>query len=293
MNDTLTLNLVQMASTAAWNDNRRTVTDRLAEASGRCDLAVFPENVLCLGRGTTIRGQARPLSELCTELGGLCRTAGLAAVFGGVPLAEDGQVMNSSLAFASDGTLLARYDKMHLFQFNLGRPGGIDETTTYGYGASPVAFDFQGWRIALSICYDLRFPELYRALGELDLLLCTAAFTRRTGLAHWEVLLRARAIENLCYAAGAGQCGVNPETGTELFGHTLVVDPWGEVAGGLESTDAGTLVSACRKARIEAVRATMPALEHRRLGVALTQAAAAPTPGKAAGAQICPARSAT
>jgi nitrilase len=265
MSETLTLSLVQMASTADWDRNVRSVRARLAEAAGHCDLAVFPENVLCLGRGATVLAQARAICDLYAELGGLCREAGVAAVFGGVPVAESGKAMNSSLAFAADGALLARYDKMHLFQFNLGQPGSIDETTTYGYGPFPVAFEFRDWRIALSICYDLRFPELYRSLGTFDLLLCTAAFTRQTGQAHWEVLLRARAVENLCYAAGVGQCAANPETGTELFGHSLAVEPWGEVMGRLEAPEPGALTMTCRKARLEAVRATLPALDHRRV----------------------------
>jgi nitrilase len=179
--------------------------------------------------------------------------------------------MNSSLVFDADGALLARYDKMHLFQFNPGEPGGIDETTTYGYGPFPVAFDFRNWRVALSICYDVRFPELYRALDCVDLILCTASFTRQTGQAHWELLLRARAVENLCYVAGAAQCGSNPETGTALYGHSLVADPWGEIVGHLEVPQPGLLRVTCRRARIEAVRATLPALDHRRFTIALPQ----------------------
>jgi nitrilase len=273
MNDQLTLGLLQMASAADWTSNLATVRARLGESAGHCDLAVFPENVLCLGRGATVLRHAKPICDLYAELGGLCREAGVAAVFGGVPVAESGKAMNSSLVFDADGALLARYDKMHLFQFNLGHPGGIDETTTYGYGPFPVAFEFRGWRIALSICYDVRFPEMYRALGEFDLLLCTAAFTRQTGQAHWEVLLRARAVENLCYAAGVGQCGANPETGTELFGHSLAIDPWGEVLGRLETPGPGTLTMTCRKARLEAIRATLPALEHRRFAIEIPHAA--------------------
>ena len=271
MSDALTLGLLQTASGADWASNVAMVRARLRESAGRCDLAVFPENVLCLGRGATLLRHAKPICDLYAELGELCREAGVAAVFGGVPVAESGKAMNSSLAFAADGALLARYDKMHLFQFNLGNPGGIDETVTYGYGPFPVAFEFQGWRIALSICYDVRFPELYRALGAFDLLLCTAAFTRQTGQAHWEVLLRARAVENLCYVAGVGQCGTNQETGTELFGHSLTVDPWGEVLGRLEEPTPGLLTLTCRRARLETVRSTLPALDHRRFTIELAQ----------------------
>jgi nitrilase len=277
MSDSITVGLLQTASGADWATNLALVRARLRESAGRFDLAVFPENVLCLGRAATVLRHAKPICDLYAELGGLCREAGVAAVFGGVPVAESGKAMNSSLAFAADGALLARYDKMHLFQFDVGNPGGIDETTTYGYGPFPVAFEFQDWRIALSICYDVRFPELYRALGAFDLLLCTAAFTRQTGQAHWEVLLRARAVENLSYVAGVGQCGANPETGTELFGHSLAVDPWGEVLGRLEGPGPGTLSMTCRKARLETVRATLPALEHRRFVITLGHDASSAT----------------
>lgn len=271
MSDTLTIGLLQMASGAEWAVNLEAVRSRLREMAGRCDLAVLPENALCLGRGATVLRQAKPICDLYAELGGLCREAGVAAVFGGVPVAESGKAMNSSLAFAADGALLARYDKMHLFQYNPGQPGGIDETLTYGYGPFPVAFEFRGWRVALSICYDVRFPELYRALGSIDVIVCTAAFTRPTGQAHWELLLRARAVENLCYVAGVGQCGANPETGTELFGHSLAVDPWGEVLSRLEGPGPGTLTMTCRRARLETVRETLPALDHRRFSIQLSE----------------------
>jgi len=267
MSDTLTLGLVQMASGADRGSNVQAVRALLGEAAGRCDLAVFPENVLCLGRGATVLASARPICDLYAELGELCRDAGLAAVFGGVPVAEGGKAMNSSLAFAADGALLARYDKMHLFQLNPGQPGGIDETTTYGYGPFPVEFEFRDWRIGLSICYDVRFPELYRAYAGAGLILCTAAFTRQTGQAHWEALLRARAIENLCYVAGVGQCGSNPETGTVLHGHTLVADPWGEVVCRADADRPGLPVVTLSLDRIDAVRRVLPALEHRRLGI--------------------------
>lgn len=281
MGESLSLGLVQMASSAEWEANLRDVRAHLTGLAGRCDLAVLPENALCLGRGTTVLGHARTMVDLYSELGAVCREAGLAVVFGGVPVVEGAKAVNSSLVFDRDGALLARYDKMHLFQMNPGQPGGVDETTTYTHGPFPVAFDFRGWRVALSICYDVRFPELFRALGKVDVILCTAAFTRQTGQAHWEVLLRARAVENLAYAAGAAQCGTNPETGLVLFGHSLAVDPWGEVLGRLDTPVPGALVVTCRKARIEAVRAILPALDHRRFRVAVDGDAEAPSPGSA------------
>lgn len=264
MGDSLTLGLVQMASTATWDDNLNEVRARLHELAGHCDLVVLPENVLCLGKGSTILRCAKPMVDLYAELGALCREARVAAVFGGVPVTEGDKATNSSLAFGADGDLLARYDKMHLFQFEPGKPGGIDETMTYRHGPFPVVLDFQAWRIALSICYDVRFPEQYRSQEAPDLILCTASFTRQTGQAHWELLLRARAVENLAYVAGAAQCGANPETGLAYFGHSLAVEPWGDLLGRLDAPQPGILIVNCRKARLEAVRTILPALEHRR-----------------------------
>ncbi|NLF15738.1 MAG: carbon-nitrogen hydrolase family protein [Lentisphaerae bacterium] len=262
----LTLALAQMTSTPDWERNLRGVADALAGAAGGCDLVVFPENALCLGSTATILREARPAAALTATLGALCRQHRQAAVFGGVAVADGAKARNSSLLFDAEGRLLARYDKMHLFQLEPGRPGGIDETEAYTYGDGPVAIEVNGWRIGLTICYDLRFPELMRAYAGADLVLCTAAFTRQTGAAHWEVLLRARAIENLCYVAGAGLCGSNPETGTRLHGHSMVVDPWGDVIARADADQPGLLRVSLDAARLAAVRERLPALQHRRLG---------------------------
>ena len=265
MCETLRLGLVQMASGADWQANMAEAGRCLLELAGRCDLALLPENALCLGGSSTVRGAARPLAELCEELGELAVNCRLPAVFGGVPVIEKGRVTNTSLCFAADGSLLARYDKMHLFQLDRGAPQGIDETDTYVHGTAPVCFDLGDWRIGLSVCYDLRFPELFRTYAPADLLVCTAAFTALTGEAHWEVLLRARAIENQCYMAGAGQCGTNPETGMQLHGCSMVVDPWGRIISSAGNREVQLLTAELRKEAIAAVRERLPALDNRRL----------------------------
>jgi nitrilase len=186
-------------------------------------------------------------------------------LFGGVPVAEGAAVLNAALLYGPDGRLLARYDKIHLFQLDPAKPSGIDETRWYTPGSEPVAVTLNGWKIGLSICYDLRFPELYRHYAPADLLVCTAAFTEATGRAHWEVLLRARAIENQCFMAGVGQCGTNPETGQTLFGHTCLVDPWGEEVVAVPGGTEGLAVTALARTRLDEVRARLPALQHRRL----------------------------
>lgn len=269
MNDTLTIGMVQMASQAEREGNLARLEDAFGRLSGQCDLAVFPENALCLGSDATVAAAARPLCDYFAELGGLCRAARLAAVFGGVPVADREAVTNTSLAFDADGSLLGRYDKMHLFQLNPGTPGGIDETLLYTPGPAPVSFELQGWTIGLSICYDLRFPELFRAYAGGDLVLCTAAFTKATGRAHWELLLRARAVENQCFVAGVGQCGINLETGTEHYGHSMVLDPWGERVACVAESAPTVLPVPLRRDRIAAVRAALPALRHRRPSLAV------------------------
>lgn len=267
MTEHLRIGLVQMASTPAWGENFATVRRTIARLAGRCELLVFPENVLCLGAGDAVRAAARSESELCLELGALAAQAGGAAVvYGGVAVRDADGIRNAALVFDAHGSLLARYDKIHLFQLDPERPGGIDETTTYVHGAQPVHVEWRGWRIGLSICYDLRFPELYRALAPVDLALCTAAFTAATGEAHWEVLLRARAIENQCYVAGVGQCGENRETHTRHHGHTLVADPWGAiVATACPATEETVVKLTLDRASLAHMRRRLPALRHRRL----------------------------
>src|SRR6185295_873806 len=125
------------------------------------------------------------------------------------------------------GQCVARYDKIHLFGFSQGSER-YDEAAFIEAGDTPVAVDTPFGRVALSICYDLRFPELYRALAPVDLILMPAAFTATTGRAHWETLLRARAIENLCYVLAAAQGGRH-ENGRATFGHSMLIDPWGKV----------------------------------------------------------------
>ena len=262
----LSLALVQMASTPDWQTNRSTVQNVLAEHTRPEDLAVFPECVLCLGRGRTVRETARTAAETVADLGSVCAQAQRAAVFGGVPVREADGVRNSSLVFSSKGELLGRYDKMHLFRLDPDGPGGIDESRVYAAGAAPVVIDHNGWRIGLSICYDLRFPELFRAWGPVDLALCTAAFTAGTGLAHWQVLLRARAIENQCYVAAVGQCGMNAETSIEHFGHSLLADPWGQVRAQAGEGE-GVLRVSLDPDRLHDVRTRLPALQHRVLGL--------------------------
>jgi nitrilase len=156
---------------------------------------------------------------------------------------------------------VARYDKMHLFRFDSAGERH-DEARTLQAGERPVAIDSPFGRLALSICYDVRFPELYRGLGPFDVMFVPSAFTVPTGLAHWETLLRARAIENLAYVVAPAQGGVH-DSGRATYGHTMIVDPWGEILG-VRPEGEGMVLAEIDSARIQKARESLPALTNRR-----------------------------
>lgn len=193
---------------------------------------------------------------------------GVWIVGGTVPLTADvsGKVRNSVLVFDAQGRQAARYDKIHLFGFDSGGER-YDESRTIEAGADTVALDTPYGRMGLSVCYDLRFPELYRALGAPDMIFVPSAFTTTTGRAHWETLLRARAIENQCYVIAPAQGGEHPG-GRRTWGHTMIIDPWGEVLGCRAEDGPGVLVADLDPQRLATVRQQLPALVHRRIGSA-------------------------
>lgn len=185
-------------------------------------------------------------------------------VAGSIPLAASvaNKVRNACLVFDPAGNCVARYDKIHLFAFDNGNER-YDEASHIEAGDQPVALDMPFGRMALSICYDLRFPELYRALAPVDLILVPAAFTETTGRAHWEILLRARAIENQCYVLAVGQGGEH-ESGRITHGNSMVIDPWGSILDRCEK-GIGFVIAELDLDRIRQVRQQLPALKHRKL----------------------------
>lgn len=178
------------------------------------------------------------------------------------------RVRNASCVFGPDGALAARYDKIHLFAFDNGREA-YDEGSVLAAGTSLVSLQALGLRIGLSVCYDVRFPELYRALTfeagalPLDLICVPSAFTYTTGQHHWELLLRARAVENQCYVIAPAQGGIH-RNGRRTWGHTMIVDPWGETLACVDDGE-GVALAALDTRRIAAVREQLPALRHRKL----------------------------
>jgi len=183
---------------------------------------------------------------------------------GTVPIAsaDPTRVRSASLVFDPQGRRVARYDKIHLFAFSQGSER-YDEARTIEPGTAGVTFDSPGGRVGLSVCYDLRFPELYRGYRDVALIVVPSAFTAVTGAAHWHVLLKARAIENQCYVLAAAQGGTHAN-GRRTYGHSVLIDPWGTVVTELADGE-GVIIGDVDDAEIARVRRELPALSHRRL----------------------------
>lgn len=266
---------IQMVSSGDWQDNLQQARSLLAQAAAQgAELAVLPEYFCMIGASDADKLAIQedfgrgPMQD---ALAAAARELGLWLVAGTLPLRADepGRVFNASLAFDPQGRCVARYDKIHLFRFDNGREH-YDESRVLQRGATPTHFalpsrDGHTWQIGMSVCYDLRFPELYRqyARDGVDLLLVPSAFTHTTGQAHWEVLLRARAIENLSFVAAAAQGGVHPN-GRQTWGQSILIDPWGAVLAE-QAQGAGVVLAELDATQLVQRRTQLPALEHRLL----------------------------
>ena len=236
-----------------------------AAAAQGARLVVLPEYFGILGAHATDKLAVREPDGSGPQQAWLAAQAhahGIHLVGGTVPLAcgDPGRVRSACLVYGPDGTRVARYDKIHLFAFAQGAER-YDEGRTIEPGTAPGTFDAPCGRVGLSVCYDLRFPELYRGLGDVVLILVPSAFTATTGAAHWHLLLRARAVENQCYVLAAAQGGLHPN-GRRTYGHSMLVDPWGDVVAE-QAEGPGVVVGDIDPARLAAVRAALPALTHR------------------------------
>ena len=225
-------------------------------------------------------------SPLQHFLSATARQHGITLLGGTVPLKSPkiNKICNSLLVYGPDGKRLARYDKIHLFGFQRGEES-YDESVAIHAGRTPVVVDVPvgaaaravarmgapggadenevaSIRVGLAVCYDLRFPELFRQMAPLDLMVMPAAFTYTTGQAHWELLLRARAVEGQCWVLASGQGGTHPGSGRRTWGHSMLVDPWGEVCAVLPEGE-GVVVADLDTERTAQVRESLPALRHR------------------------------
>jgi nitrilase len=268
--ETFRVAAVQTVSGGNVGENLAQIAPFIARAADAgAQLVLLPEYFGLLGARATDklavaeRDGSGPQQDFLADN---ARRHSMFVVGGCVPIATEdrNRVRSACLVHAPDGQRVARYDKMHLFAFSDGDER-YDEARTIEPGERPESFEAPCGRVGLSICYDIRFPELYRALGDVALLLMPAAFTVPTGTAHWHLLLRARAVENQCYLLAAAQGGVHPN-GRGTFGHSMLVDPWGEIVAE-HATGPGVVIGDVDSARIEDVRRKLPALAHRRLGV--------------------------
>ena len=260
---------VQMVSAPEVAPNLE-AAGRLVEAAARAgaQLVALPENFYIIGRheGDKVKVAEKDGSGPIQDfLASISKKFSVWVLGGTVPIETEDKtrIRSASLLYDDQGKRVARYDKMHVFRFDGGAGEKYDEARTVEPGAELVAVESPFGRLALSVCYDVRFPELYRALGEFDVMFVPSAFTVPTGAAHWETLLRARAIENLCYVVAPAQGGRHA-SGRETYGHTMIVDPWGEVLG-VRVHGEGVVLAEADSAHIEKVRGSLPALSNRRL----------------------------
>lgn len=276
MREPLVAAAVQMNSQADLAENLGRAERLVAEAASRgAQVVVLPENFAFMGGEDDER--LRVAEDLDTRDGGKIRSFlaesaakhGVWILAGGLPerSSDPRRVHNTCAAVAPSGEIVARYRKMHMFDVEVGDGQRYRESASCMPGDEPIVVEVQGARVGLSICYDLRFPELYRELVSrgAEVLIVPAAFTLATGKDHWHVLLRARAIEAQCYVIAAAQWGSHPK-GRKTYGKSCIVDPWGEVVA-QASEGEGIVVAKLDPSYLEQVRSSLPSLQHRRIGV--------------------------
>lgn len=263
--------IFQMTSGIDPAANSAAIVDAAARARGEgADMLFTPEMAGYLDRdrgraAATLRSEAD--DPVLGDVREVAARHGLWVHLGSLPLKDersDGRWANRSFMIDDSGAIRARYDKIHLFDVDLATGESWRESSVYGPGERVVAVDTPWARMGLSVCYDMRFPDLYRALTNagVTVLLMPAAFTVPTGEAHWHVLLRARAIEAGCFVVAAAQTGRHAD-GRETYGHSLVVDPWGDVLLDM-GREGGLALADIDLARVEEVRGRVPALANRR-----------------------------
>lgn len=267
--DTLELAAVQMSSQDDATRNLERARALVLEAARKgARMVLLPENLAYMGGDDGKRALAEPLDppegRIARTLSMAASDAGVYVIAGGIPerSSDPQRPYNTCAVFAPDGTLAARYRKIHLFNVDLPDGTRQHESTANLAGDETVVTAIDGYTVGLSICYDLRFPELYRRLSDrgAQIIVIPAAFTLTTGKDHWQVLLRARAIESQSYVVAAGQWGRHGSRFT--YGKSMIVDPWGEVVAQC-SEGEGVCTATASLAYLNKVRTSLPALSHR------------------------------
>jgi nitrilase len=259
---------IQMVSASSVASNLETAGKWIARAADQgARLVVLPEYFCLMGRKETDKlavAETEGRGPIQSFLSAAALQHGIYLSSGSIPLVspDAGRVFNTQLVYGPDGKQLARYDKIHLFSFARGEES-YDESRAILAGNRVSRLETPDITLGLSICYDLRFPELYRALGQVDLILVPSAFVHTTGKAHWEILLRARAIENQCYVLAPAQGGFH-ENGRRTWGHSMLIDPWGDILEVLPEHE-GIVSGTIEPHRLIEVRQSLPALSHRTL----------------------------
>lgn len=262
---------VQMTSGPTVGENLVQAGRLIAQAArAGARLVALPENFALMPAGDADRLSAAepdgsgPIQDF---LATAAREHGVWLVGGTIPLATPGgtRVRASCLLYDDGGRRVARYDKIHLFDVQLGNGERYRESNSIEGGSEPVVMPTPFGNVGLAVCYDLRFPELFRRLLDrgAELFVVPSAFTAHTGRAHWEVLLRARAVENLAYVIAPDQAGRHIN-GRETYGHTMIVNPWGEILRQLPH-EPGVVMAECDLPTLRAMRAQLPSIDHRRL----------------------------
>lgn len=268
---TVKIAICQMTSIDLVDQNLQSIFQHLENGLKQgAELYLFPENSLYL---RIVEGEAISGFEISDpvfqKLADWTRRHQKTIQLGSIPLRENGKLTNATVAIEADGQVHTVYRKMHLFDIQLEGQRPIRESDVFNHGPEPKTWSFGGWKFGQSICYDLRFSELFSHYANqlVDVILVPSAFLVKTGEAHWEVLLRARAIESQCYVLAAAQAGThrNEKGSRSTYGHSLAIDPWGKVIAKGPADGPATLVVELSRDLLEQVRRQIPMQSHRRL----------------------------
>lgn len=272
INKLLKIASIQMVSDTNWQKNLIDAEELVAKAAqDGVRLVILPEFFIRIAdtrNGAKLEDISEPLGTgiIQNRLSNLAKKHKIYLAAGTIPIYENknNKPYNSMLIFDDSGNLICHYYKTHLFKLQHKSIGAIDESDVFTAGDNLAKFTLDGFTFGLAICYDLRFPELFRQMAGVDAFIIPAAFIAHTGPAHWEVLLRARAIENQCYIIASAQGGIHPGSGRHSYGHSMIINPWGEILTQLEY-GVGIITATLDKEEISKVRAKLPALDSRRL----------------------------